>query len=99
MRHASSIPPQLIAALVPVNTMVALEMRMPASRAKVWHFFLFARVDNKRKKCVDTSVELGHVVVDVRLQNGPIGGADVHNEITEGDPVEALGGAVEGGVV
>ena len=38
LRHANSIPPQVIAALVLVNTMVASEMGMPASRAKVWHF-------------------------------------------------------------
>jgi hypothetical protein len=36
--HASSIPPQVIMALVPIDTIVASEMGMPASWAKVWHF-------------------------------------------------------------
>jgi hypothetical protein len=38
LRHASSILPQVIAALVPVDTIVASDMGMPALWAKVWHF-------------------------------------------------------------
>ncbi len=44
--------------------------------------FLLACVDSKWKMGVDARVELGHVIFDVRLQDGCVGGPDVCNEIT-----------------
>ncbi len=45
-------------------------------------FFLLACVDHKWKMGVNARVELGHIIVDVRLQDGCIGGPDVCDEIT-----------------
>ncbi len=44
-------------------------------------------------------VKLGHVVVDIQLQNGCIGGLDVCNKISEGDCIESFCEVIEGGVV
>jgi hypothetical protein len=44
-------------------------------------------------------VKLGHVVVDIQLQNGCVGGLDVCNKIPEGDCVESFCGVIKGNVV
>ncbi len=41
----------------------------------------------------------GHVVNDIQLQNGHVGGSDVCNKIPDGDCVESIYGVIEGGVV
>ncbi len=45
-------------------------------------FFLLACVNGKWKMGVNASVELGHVIIDVQLQDGCVGGPDVCDEIT-----------------
>jgi hypothetical protein len=44
-------------------------------------------------------VKLGHVVVDIRLRNGCIGGSDVCTKILEGDHVESFCGVIKGSIV
>ncbi len=48
---------------------------------------------------VNAGVELDHVVVNVWLQDCCVGGANMRNQVMEGDHVEALGGVVESSVV
>ncbi len=45
-------------------------------------FFLLACVDGKWEMGVDAHVKLGHVIVNVQLRDGSIGGPDVCNKIT-----------------
>ncbi len=45
-------------------------------------FFLLACVDGKWMLGVDACVELGHVIIGVRLQDSCVGGPDVCDEIT-----------------
>jgi hypothetical protein len=44
-------------------------------------------------------VKLAHVVVDIQLQNGRVGGSDVCNKTPEEDCIESFCGVIEGGVV
>ncbi len=44
-------------------------------------------------------MELGHVVVDIWLHNGWVGGLDVCNKVPERDLVESFCGVIKGGVV
>ncbi len=44
-------------------------------------------------------MKLGHVVVDIRLRNGCVGGLDVCNKIPEADCIESFCGVIKGGVV
>ncbi len=48
---------------------------------------------------VNAGVELDHVVIDVRLQDCCVGGANMRNQVTEGDHVEAHGGVFKSSVV
>ncbi len=60
---------------------------------------MFARVDGKWEGSFDAGVELGHVVVNVRLGDQCVGGSDVGDEISEGNRVETLGGILEHGMI
>jgi hypothetical protein len=62
-------------------------------------FFLFAHVDGKWEGSFDAGVQLGHVVVDVRLGDQCVGGSDVGDEVPEGYRLETLGGIVEQGII
>ncbi len=44
-------------------------------------------------------MKLGHVFIDIWLQNGCVGGSDVCNKVLEGDCVESFCGVIKGGVV
>jgi hypothetical protein len=62
--------------------------------------FLFASVGGKWECWVDAGGELGHVVVNIRLQNGRVGGSDVcDNKTLEGDHIGPFSGVIEGRVV
>ena len=52
------------------------------------------RVHGKGKICIDVSVELDQVVVDVRLRDGRVFGANVGDDFAKGDCIKALGGVV-----
>ncbi len=52
-------------------------------------------VDGKWESWVDASAKSGHVVIDIQLQNGHVGGLDVCNKIPEGEHVESFYGVVE----
>ncbi len=52
---------------------------------------LLAHVDSKREGWFNAGDELSHVVIDVRLQNGCIGGSDVGEEIPLGDCIVTFG--------
>ncbi len=56
-------------------------------------------IDGKRKSGVDAGVEVGHFVIGFGLGDCRVGGANVSDEVAEGNCVEAFGGIVEGYVV
>jgi hypothetical protein len=60
--------------------------------------FLFVHVDSEWEGGFHAGDQLGHVVVNIRLQNGLIGGLDVSDKIPLGDCVETFGGVIERGV-
>ncbi len=44
-------------------------------------------------------MKCGHVVVNIRLQNGHVGGLDVCNKVPEGDCIESFFGVIKCGIV
>ena len=62
-------------------------------------FLLLARVHREGKLRVDAGVEVDHVVVDVWLRDGSVGGTNVCDEVAERDGVEALSGVVKSRVI
>ncbi len=62
-------------------------------------FFLLACVDGTWKMGVYACVELSHVIVDVWLQDGRVGGLDVCDKITQGDRVESFDWVIKCGIV
>ncbi len=60
---------------------------------------LFARVDGQWEAGVDADVELGHVVLQVRLADLGIRGQDVLDQCAEVDVIESFCQIVEDGVV
>jgi hypothetical protein len=48
-------------------------------------FLLFAHVNGKWEGRLDAGVELGHVVVDIRLGDQRVGSANVVDDVSEGD--------------
>ncbi len=62
-------------------------------------FFLFPCVDSKGGAQIDARMEVGHVVIQIRLADLGIGVEDVHDEGAEIDGVETFGGVVKNSVV
>ena len=60
---------------------------------------LFTSVDGQWEAGVDSDVELGHVVVQIRLADLSVRGQDVLDQRLEVDAVEAFRGIIENGVV
>ena len=60
---------------------------------------LFSRVNGQWETGVDSNVELGHVVVQVRLADLGVRGQDVLDQRAEVDAVEAFRWIIENGVV
>jgi hypothetical protein len=48
-------------------------------------FLLFAQVNSKWEGRLDAGVELGHVVVNIRLGDQRVGSANVGDKVSEGD--------------
>ncbi len=62
-------------------------------------FLLFPCVDGKGEAQVDAGMEVGHVVIQIRLADLGVGGEDVNDKGAEIDGVETFGGVVKNGVV
>ncbi len=62
-------------------------------------FLLFSSVDGKGEAQVNARMEVGHVVIQIRLVGLGIGGEDVHEEGAEIDGVETFGGVIKNGIV
>ncbi len=62
-------------------------------------FLLFSGVDGKGEAQVDSGIEVGHVVIQIRLANLGVGVEDVHDKGAKNDGVETFGGVVKNGVV
>ncbi len=71
----------------------------PGVQRECLALLLFARVDGKRKRRVDSGVEFSHVVIDFGLADCCIGGANMRNELVERDRIEPFGGVIEPRVV
>ena len=62
-------------------------------------FLLFPRVGSKGEAQVDAGMEVGHVVILIRLADLGIGSEDVHDKGAEIDGIETFGGVVKNGIV
>jgi hypothetical protein len=62
-------------------------------------FLLFSCVDSEGEAQVDAGVEVGHVVIQIRLADLGIGGEDVHDKGAEINCVETFSGVVKNSVV
>ncbi len=62
-------------------------------------FLLFLCVDGKRKAQVDAGMEVGHVVIQIRLADLGVGVEYVHDEGEEINGVKTFGGVVKHGIV
>jgi hypothetical protein len=62
-------------------------------------FFLFPCVDSKGEAQVDAGMEVGHVIIQIRLADLGIGVEDVHDRGVDIDGIETFGGAIKNGVV
>jgi hypothetical protein len=62
-------------------------------------FLLLPHVDGKGEARVDAGMEVGHVVIQIRLADLGIGFEDVHDKGAEIDSVETFGGVFKNGVV
>jgi hypothetical protein len=62
-------------------------------------FLLFPSVDGKGDARVDAGMEVGHVVVQIRLADLGAGGEDVHDKGVEIYGIKTFGGVVKNGVV
>ncbi len=62
-------------------------------------FLLFPSVDDKGEAQVDVRMEVGHVVIKIRLADPGVGGEDVHDEGAENNGLEMFGGVVKNSIV
>jgi hypothetical protein len=62
-------------------------------------FLLFACVNGKWGGRLDASVELSHVVVNIRLGDQCVGSANVGDKVLEGDCIKSLGGIIESSII
>ncbi len=56
---------------------------------------LFPYVDGKGEALVDAGMEVGHVVIQIKLADLCVGGEDVHDEGTEINGIETFGGVIK----
>ncbi len=61
--------------------------------------FLFPCVDGKVEARVDTGMEVGHVVIKIRLADLGVGVEDVHEEGAEINGIKTFGGVAKNGIV
>jgi hypothetical protein len=61
-------------------------------------FFLFPCVNGKGEAQVDAGMEVGHVIIQIRLEDLGIGVEDVHDKGMEIDGIETFGGAIKNGI-
>jgi hypothetical protein len=66
---------------------------------KDWAFLLFPSVDSEAEAQVDAGMEVGHVVIQIRLADLGVGGEDVHDEGVEINGVKTFGGVIKNGIV
>jgi hypothetical protein len=62
-------------------------------------FSLFPSVDGKGEAQVDSGMEVGHVVIQIRLADLGVSDEVVHDEGAEIYSVETFGGVIKNGVV
>jgi hypothetical protein len=62
-------------------------------------FLLFPCINGKDEAQVDAGMEVGHVVVQIRLADLGVGVEDVHDEGAEIDGIETFNGVVKNRVV
>ncbi len=62
-------------------------------------FLLFPCADGKGEAQVDAGMEVGHVVILIRLADLGTGVEDVHDKDEEIDGIETFGGVVKNGIV
>ncbi len=62
-------------------------------------FLLFSCVDSKGEAPVNARMEVGHVVIQIRLADLGVGVEDVHDKGVEINGAETFGGVVKSGVV
>ncbi len=62
-------------------------------------FLLFPCVDSKGGAWANAGMEVGHVVIQIRLADLGVGVEDVHYKGVEINGIETLGGVVKNGVV
>ncbi len=62
-------------------------------------FLLFPCVDGKGEAQANAGMEVGHVVIQIRLTDLGIGGEDVHDKGVEINGLETFGGVVKNGIV
>ncbi len=62
-------------------------------------FLLFPSVDSKGEACDNARMDVGHVVIQIRLADLGKGGDDVHEKGAEIDGIETFGGVIKNGVV
>ncbi len=62
-------------------------------------FLLFSSVDGKGGGQVDARMEVGHVVIQIKLANLGVGGQDVHDKGVEIDGIETFGGVIKNSIV
>jgi hypothetical protein len=62
-------------------------------------FLLLPSVDGKGEAQVDARIEVGHVVIQIRLADLGVGGEDVHDKGAEIDGIETFGGIIKNGIV
>ncbi len=58
-------------------------------------FLLFPCVDSQGEAQVDARMEVGHVVIQIRLADLGVSGEDVHDKGAEIDGVETFGGVIK----
>ncbi len=62
-------------------------------------FLLFPSVDGKGEAQIDAKMEVGHVVIQIRLADLSISGEDMHDKGAETDGVETFGGVFKNNIV
>jgi hypothetical protein len=60
---------------------------------------LFPHVDNKGEAQVNARLEIGHIVIQIRLADLSVGGEDVHDKGAKINGVESFGGVLKYGLV
>jgi hypothetical protein len=82
------------ASLVPVVIIVFVGDGNSGIGGKDLTFFLFPCVDSKGEARVDVGMQVGHVVIQIRLADLGVGVEDVHDEGAEIDHIETFGGVI-----